>query len=140
MIGVPQINLRAYLHQHYSLSQQLPDIDKKYKEARDEIRRLLEIINAKYVAELRKDPNKDAVFMVSSFSDIAQKISKDKKKLKDILSLVQMAIIKLLVDSDNGGDLEGKVLDFFNEMTNPHSSKGNTSQIDYRQKYLYLDE
>ena len=30
-----------------------------------------------------------------------------------------MAIIKLLVDSDNGGDLEGKVLDFFNEMTNP---------------------
>lgn len=141
VVGVPQVFLRNYLHQHYMQGNpnQNPDVERKYKEAREEIRRLLEIINSKYVAELRKDPNKDAEFMISQFSDIEKKINKEKQKLKDILSLVQMAIIKLYVDTDNNGDMESKVQDFFNEMTFGQNSK-IAGQIDYRQRYLFLDE
>jgi hypothetical protein len=141
VVGVPQVFLRNYLHQHYMQGNpnQNPDVERKYKEAREEIRRLLEIINSKYVAELRKDPNKDAEFMISQFSDIEKKINKEKQKLKDILSLVQMAIIKLYVDTDNNGDMESKVQDFFNEMTFGQNSK-IAGQIDYRQRYLFLEE
>jgi hypothetical protein len=78
----------------------------------------LEVLNAKYVAELRKDPNKEAEFTKSAFSDIAPKIREDKYKLKDILGLVQMAIIKMYIEADKDGDMENKVQDFFNEMGN----------------------
>ena len=56
--------------------------------------------------------------MVSQFSDIHQKISPERRKLKDILSQVQMAIIKMYVDADQNGDMETRVQDFFNEMNN----------------------
>jgi len=36
-----------------------------------------------------------------------------KVKLKDILQLVQTAIIKMFVEADVEGNLEGKVFDFF---------------------------
>ena len=56
--------------------------------------------------------------MTSTFSCIQTNFSNERRLLKDILSIVQMAIIKMLVDLDQGGDLENKVLDFFNEMQN----------------------
>jgi hypothetical protein len=120
-----------------------PDIEKKHREAKRAIRELLLIINTKYVNELRKDPNKEAEFMVSQFSDIHQKITTERKKLRDILQLVQMAIIKMFIEADQNNDLEQKVFDFFNEMqnTNQNQKKGNiSSQIDFRQKYLFLDD
>lgn len=40
----------------------------KHREAKEAFRGLLEILNAKYAAELRKDPNKDAEFLYSKFS------------------------------------------------------------------------
>jgi hypothetical protein len=55
-----------------------PDIQKKTREAQDAIRSLLEIFNSKYVAELRKDPNKEVEFMVSNFSQVAPKIRQEK--------------------------------------------------------------
>ena len=79
------------------------------------------ILNAKYVAELRKDPNKEAEFMVSDFSDIAKKIVKKRYNLKDIVSIVQMAIIKMFIEADVDGNMEVKVQDFFNEMGNTSS-------------------
>jgi hypothetical protein len=45
----------------------------------------LEIFNSKYVAELRKDPNKEIEFMVSTFSGVASKIRQEKQKLRDIV-------------------------------------------------------
>ena len=78
-------------------------------------------MNAKYVAELRKDPNKEAEFMVSDFSDIAKKIVKKRYNLKDIVSIVQMAIIKMFIEADVDGNMEVKVQDFFNEMGNTSS-------------------
>ena len=83
---------------------------------------MLEILNAKYVAELRKDPNKEAEFMTSTFSDIKDKIRQEKYKLVDILRIVQMAIIKMYIEADKDGDMEGKVFDFFNEMCNTNNN------------------
>ncbi len=116
VVGVPTTFLRNYLQNFYLNNTSTPEIEKKHKEAKDAIRGLLEKLNAKYVSELRKDPNKEAEFMVSTFSDISAKIRGDRYKLKDILSLVQMAIIKMYIEADKDGDMEPKVLDFFNEM------------------------
>lgn len=107
--GVQTTFLRSYLQQYFMNNQGTPEIEKRHKEAKDAIRGLLEVLNAKYVAELRKDPNKEAEFTKSAFSDIAPKIREDKYKLKDILGLVQMAIIKMYIEADKDGDMENKV-------------------------------
>jgi len=62
------------------------DIGRTSRQAQDAIRSLLEIFNSKYVAELRKDPNKEIEFMVSNFSSVASKIRRDKQKLRDIVA------------------------------------------------------
>ena len=65
----------------------------------------------KYLAELRKDPDKKAEFMYSQFSMFYQYINVDQEKsLKDILSLVQTAIIKLYIESNQ----QEKIYAFFN--------------------------
>ena len=53
------------------------------------MRGLLEIINAQYVAQLRKDPNKQAEFIHSKYS-LMDGILKVEEKflLKEILSIV----------------------------------------------------
>lgn len=56
--------------------------------------------------------------MVSNFSDIAVKIVQKRYMLREIVSLVQMAIIKMYIEADKDGDMENKVQDFFNEMGN----------------------
>jgi len=70
VIGVPTVYLRSYLMNNYMQQQNTPNIDIKHKEAKEAIRELLCKLNARYVSELRKDPNKEAEFMVSNFSDI----------------------------------------------------------------------
>lgn len=153
VMGVPTTFLRNYLQNFYMNNTSTPEIDKKHKEAKEMIRGLLERLNAKYVAELRKDPNKEAEFMVSTFSDVAGKIRQDRYKLKDILGLVQMAIIKMYVEADNNGDMESKVQDFFNEMGNSSSSAASSSNqsmgamnsaisslIESKAKQLYIEE
>ena len=61
----------------------------KHREAKDAIKGLLEILNAKYAAELRKDPNKDAEFLYSKFSPFQMCIRTEERfKLRDILALV----------------------------------------------------
>lgn len=62
--------------------------------------------NSKYVAELRKDPNKEIEFMFSTFSGVASKIRQEKQKLKDIVSHIQTAIVKMYIDADKDGDME----------------------------------
>ena len=147
VVGVPTSTfLRNYLLQYYNVhTQSTPEIDRRHKEARDEIRGLLVILNAKYVAELRKDPNKEAEFMVSDFSDIAKKIVKKRYQLKEIVSIVQMAIIKMFIEADVDGNMETKVQDFFNEMGNTSSqqqtqSSSSAFMIENRSKQLYLEE
>jgi len=68
--GVPTTYLRAYMLQNIMQNSNSSDIDKKHKEGKEAIRNLLEILNKKYINELRKDPNKEAEFMESQFSDI----------------------------------------------------------------------
>ena len=41
------------------------DLQKKYMEAKEAVKELLEILIQKYLAELRKDPEKKAEFMYS---------------------------------------------------------------------------
>jgi hypothetical protein len=65
------------------------NIEEKHKEAKEAMRGLLEIINAKYVAEIRKDSNKLAEFIHSKYSLMDGVLNVDEKfLLKDILSLV----------------------------------------------------
>lgn len=146
VVGVPSTYLRNYLQQYYNVNiQSTPEIERRHKEAKDAIRGLLEILNAKYVAELRKDPNKEAEFMVSNFSDIAVKIVQKRYMLREIVSIVQMAIIKMYIEADKDGDMETKVQDFFNEMGNTSSANQNQSSsnafvIENRSKQLYIEE
>lgn len=126
VVGVPATYLRNYLQQYYNVNiQSTPEIERRHKEAKDALRSLLEMLNAKYVAELRKDPNKEAEFMVSEYSDIAKKIVKKRYNLREIVSLVQMAIIKMYIEADKDGDMENKVQDFFNEMGNTSATTTN---------------
>jgi len=115
-LSVPDHTLRHIASSVASRSGSTPDVQKKTREAQDAIRSLLEIFNSKYVAELRKDPNKEVEFMVSTFSQVAPKIRQEKQKLKDIVSHIQTAIVKMYIDADNNGDMEMKVYDFFNNM------------------------
>ena len=57
-------------------------------EAKEACKELMEYFIQKYLAELRKDPEKKAVFMQSNFSRVQQYIRKEEKSLKEILSLV----------------------------------------------------
>lgn len=66
---------------------------------------MLKGLNDKYVSELRTDPNKEAEFMTSQFSNIASIIRKENYKLKDILGIVQMAIVKMFIEADENGNL-----------------------------------
>jgi len=63
--------------------------------------------------------------MVSNFSDIAVKIVQKRYMLREIVSIVQMAIIKMYIEADKDGDMETKVQDFFNEMGNTSSANQN---------------
>jgi len=66
------------------------------------------------VAELRKDPNKDAEFLYSKFSPFVTCIRTEEKfKLRDILSLVQTVLLKLYIESD----LVEKIHEFFNTLS-----------------------
>lgn len=49
-----------------------------------------------------------------------------KVKLKDILQLVQTAIIKMFVEADLDGNMESKVFDFFS-LINSQSSQSQTN-------------
>jgi len=127
-LSVPDVTLKLIASSVASRSGVTPDIQKKTREAQDAIRSLLEIFNSKYVAELRKDPNKEVEFMVSNFSQVASKIRQEKQKLKDIVSHIQTAIVKMYIDADNNGDMEMKVYEFFNNMVT-HASQSVGSGI-----------
>jgi len=68
---VPDLTIKQIVSSIASRSGATPDIAKRTKEGQDAIRSLLEIFNSKYVAELRKDPNKEIEFMVSTYSNVA---------------------------------------------------------------------
>ena len=83
-------------------------------EAKEAVKELLEILMQKYLAELRKDPDKKAEFMYSQFSMVHQYIRvNEEKTLKEILSLVQTAIIKLYIESNQ----QEKVSAFFSQFS-----------------------
>jgi hypothetical protein len=74
------------------------------------MRGLLEVINSKYVAELRKDPSKQAEFIHSKYSLVSDVLKTEEKfLLKDILSLVQTALMKMYIEAD----MQDKIHSFF---------------------------
>jgi hypothetical protein len=80
--------------------------------------------------------------MVSTFSQVASKIRQEKQKLKDIVSHIQTAIVKMYIDADNNGDMELKVYDFFNNMdmqSTQSAGPGILSQTDSRAKLFYIE-
>lgn len=79
------------------------------------MRGLLEIINAQYIAQLRKDPNKQAEFIHSKYSLMDGILNVDEKfLLKDILSIVQTALMKMYIEAD----MQEKIIEFFNQISN----------------------
>ena len=53
------------------------------------------------IGKLQEDMQAEAEFTVSKFSVNQHMVNRDKKKIKDILPLVQMAIAKLLVVTES---------------------------------------
>ena len=95
------------------------NLDQKHHEAKDAVRGLLEILNNKYLSELRKDEDKKAEFMYSMFSDVHNQIKKEEPKLlREILELVQTAIIKLYIE----GNRQDRIYDFFNTYAGQNGS------------------
>ena len=87
------------------------DLDVKHREAKEAVQGLLEILNAKYLSELRKDVDKKAEFIYSQFSEVHYQIKKEEPKLlREILELVQTAIIKLYIEKNQ----QDRIYDFFN--------------------------
>ena len=87
------------------------DEEQKNSDAKDKMRELLEILNAKYIDALRNDPLKEAEFLYSQFSPFKQCIKTTEKfLLKDILSLVQTNILKMYIEKND----EEKIYEFFN--------------------------
>jgi hypothetical protein len=70
---------------------------------------LLDMLNAKHTAELKKEPEKQMQFMYSMFSPIEPCIAKTKVALKDILSLVQTNLLKLYLEFKE----KDRIYDFF---------------------------
>ena len=59
---------------------------------------LLDVLNAKFAGELKKDLEKSMIFIYSKFSPVESCLRKEKVLLKDMLSLVQTNLLKLYVD------------------------------------------
>ena len=71
----------------------------KLKDAKKALITILEVFNAKYAGELKKDNEKEIKFIYSKFSQIAECIKQDRKVLlRDMLSLVQTNLMKLLIE------------------------------------------
>jgi|LauGreDrversion4_2_1035121.scaffolds.fasta_scaffold67438_3 hypothetical protein len=70
---------------------------------------LLDMLNAKFTAELKKDAEKQITFMYSKFSQLEACIPRTKVYLKDILSIVQTNLIKLYLEFRE----KDKIYDFF---------------------------
>ena len=68
---------------------------KKISEAKRSFTSLLEVLNAKYISEYKKDSEKRVSFFYSDFSPVDGCIKKEKVPLKDMLSLVQTNLLKL---------------------------------------------
>lgn len=90
-----------YLYDYYKKTHAQTDVTfdltKKHAEAKESVKQLLDYLNAKYLSELRRDDTKMAEFMYSNFSHPYQQYIKtnEQQPLKDIVSLVQTALIKL---------------------------------------------
>ena len=113
----PKVNLMQVL-QNSQMMNIIPDhvnINDKHREAKEAMRGLLEIINAKYVAELRKDPSKPVEFIHSKYSFTADVLNVDDKfPMKDILSLVQTALMKMYIEAD----MQDQIHSFFSQISN----------------------
>ena len=59
---------------------------------------LLEVLNAKYADDIKNDQAKQVTFIYSRFSPIEACLLKSKVNLRDILSLVQTNLLKLMID------------------------------------------
>lgn len=70
---------------------------------------LLDVLNAKYAGELKKNLEMQVTFMYSKFSPLENCISKNKVSLKDMLSLVQTNMLKLYIEFRE----KEKIYDFF---------------------------
>lgn len=97
------------------------------------MRGLLEIINSKYVAEIRKDSSKQAEFIHSKYSLMDGVLNVDEKfLLKDILSLVQTALMKMYIEAD----MQEKIHEFFSQI----SSSGQGVSAEQSQIYFNIPE
>ena len=87
--------------------------DTKVQEAKKYFLNLLDMLNARFSAELKKEPEKQVQFMYSKFSPIDSCISQNKVALKDIHLIVQTNLIKLYLELDE----KDKIYDFFSKYT-----------------------
>jgi hypothetical protein len=83
---------------------------------------LFELVNQRYIAELRNNPDVEADFTYSQFSQFEECIKTEKKNkkfpLKDILEVVQAALLKLYIELEPNSQ---KISRFFSEYGGDHS-------------------
>lgn len=85
-------------------------------------------MNAKYLADIRNDPMKEAEYLYSKFSPFQECIKTNEKfLLKDILGLVQTNLLKLYIEAG----LKDKVYEFFNTGSDEAKNKdANLTTLD----------
>ena len=81
----------------------------KIAEAKKYFMTLLDMLNAKFTAEMKKDSEKQITFMYSKFSQIEGCISRSKVLLKDILAILQTNLLKLYLELRE----KDRIYDFF---------------------------
>ena len=80
------------------------EVQVKLQKAKDVIKTLFNHLNQKYLSELRKDEDKPAEFMYSTYSHNYEVIKKEERKLlKDIVPFVQTALVRLYIEDDEDG-------------------------------------
>jgi len=84
----------------------------KLKKAKAAMKDLFYHLNQKYLSELRKDEDKQAEFMYSTYALNENVIKKDPKLLREIIPFVQTALIRLYIDMEDEG--REKIFEFFN--------------------------
>ena len=82
------------------------EVQVKLQKAKDVIKTLFNHLNQKYLSELRKDEDKPAEFMYSTYSlnsGVIKSSPEERKLLKEIVPFVQTALVRLYIEDDEDG-------------------------------------
>ena len=113
---VTNIGRHIFLSSQYTSNQTRDtdfDVQREEMKAKTAVKQLLHHLNLKYLSELRKDEDKVADFMQSTWTLNPECIKPQEQwKLRDIVPLVQTALIRLYIE--DGPEGKANIHEFFN--------------------------